>query len=75
MTTMRSRRGLRIESHTNLLFSFEKMALRDALRDPVGARTFAIGLHGWIYGSDRERGDSNAGPSRWRRSRGARPEC
>ena len=51
-----ARRGLRIESHTNLLFSFEKMALRDALRDPVGARTFATGLHGWIYGSDRERG-------------------
>ena len=50
-----ARRGLRIESHTNLLFSFEKMALRDALRDPVGARTFATGLHGWIYGSDRER--------------------
>jgi hypothetical protein len=50
-----ARRGLRIESHTNLLFSFEKMALRDALRDPVGARTFATGLHGWIYGSGRER--------------------
>jgi len=51
-----ARRGLRVESHTNLLFSFEKMALRDALRDPVGARTFAVGLHGWIYGSDRECG-------------------
>ena len=50
-----ARRGLRIESHTNLLFSFEKMALRDALRDPVGARTFAMGLHGWIYGSGRKR--------------------
>src|SRR5215212_2030579 len=50
-----ARRSLRIESHTNLLFSFEKMALRDALRDPAGARTFAMGLHGWIYGSGRER--------------------
>ena len=36
-----ARRGLRIESQTNLLFSFEKMALRDALRDAAGARTFA----------------------------------
>lgn len=51
-----ARRVLRIESHTNLLFSFEKMALRDALRDPVGARIFATGLHGWMYGSDSERG-------------------
>ena len=50
-----ARRALRIESHTNLLFSFEKMALRDALRDPIGARTFATGLHDWIYGSDSER--------------------
>src|ERR1700744_608781 len=50
-----ARRALRIESRTNLLFSFEKMALRDALRHPVGARTFATGLHRWIYGSDRER--------------------
>ena len=50
-----ARRGLRIESHTNLLFSFEKMALRDALRDPAGARTFAKELHTWLYGVGRER--------------------
>src|SRR5689334_12153823 len=28
----------RIESKTNLLFSFEKMAFRDAVRDPAGAQ-------------------------------------
>src|SRR6185369_16010245 len=36
--------AVRIESRTNLLFSFEKMALRDAVRAPAGARTFAEGL-------------------------------
>jgi hypothetical protein len=49
-------RALRVESRTNLLFSFEKMALRDAVRTPDGARTFAVGLHNWIYGSGTERG-------------------
>src|SRR5436853_5430548 len=33
--------AVRIESRTNLLFSFEKMALRDALRTAAGARTFS----------------------------------
>lgn len=31
-----------IESRTNLLFSFEKMALRDAVRSPAGARVLAF---------------------------------
>ena len=44
-------RAVRLESRTNLLFSFEKMALRDAVRDPSGARTFAEGLFDFIYGS------------------------
>jgi hypothetical protein len=43
--------ALRIEAHTNLLFSFEKMALRDATRTPAGARAFAEGLYGFLYGS------------------------
>jgi hypothetical protein len=43
-------RALRIESRTNLLFSFEKMALRDAVRSPAGAMTFAIGLHSFLHG-------------------------
>lgn len=37
-------RAVTIESRTNLLFSFEKMALRDAVRPPAGARAFAEGL-------------------------------
>ena len=37
-------RAIRIESRTNLLFSFEKMALRDAIRTGNGAHAFARGL-------------------------------
>jgi hypothetical protein len=36
--------AVRIESRTNLLFSFEKMALRDAVRSAAGARQFIQGL-------------------------------
>ena len=43
---------VRIESRTNLLFSFEKMALRDAIKLPHGARLFAEGLFRYVYGSD-----------------------
>jgi hypothetical protein len=43
--------AVRIESRTNLLFSFEKMALRDAVRTPAGARLFAAGLFDWLYGT------------------------
>lgn len=42
--------AVRIESRTNLLFSFEKMALRDAVRSPAGARTFAEGLDQLVHG-------------------------
>lgn len=42
--------AVRIESRTNLLFSFEKMALRDAVRSPTGARLFAEGLYDFLYG-------------------------
>lgn len=41
----------RIESKTNLLFSFEKMALRDAIKSEEGARSFAEGLYDFIYGT------------------------
>jgi hypothetical protein len=44
--------AVRIESRTNLLFSFEKMALRDAIRVPEGARTFATGLYDYVYGEE-----------------------
>jgi hypothetical protein len=42
--------AVRIESRTNLLFSFEKMALRDAVRSPAGARAFATGLFDFLHG-------------------------
>jgi hypothetical protein len=42
--------AIRIESRTNLLFSFEKMALRDATRPTPGARRFAQGLYEFLYG-------------------------
>jgi hypothetical protein len=43
-------RAVRIESRTNLLFSFEKMALRDAVKTPAGARLFAEGLFEFLHG-------------------------
>jgi hypothetical protein len=42
--------AIRIESRTSLLFSFEKMALRDALKTPAGARLFAHELYAFLYG-------------------------
>jgi hypothetical protein len=42
--------AVRIESRTNLLFSFEKMALRDAVKSPSGARIFAEGLYEFLHG-------------------------
>jgi hypothetical protein len=39
-----------IESRTNLLFSFEKMALRDAVKSPGGAQAFAEGLYDFLHG-------------------------
>ena len=42
-------RAVSIESRTNLLFSFEKMALRDAVKPPRGARAFAEGLYEFLH--------------------------
>jgi hypothetical protein len=53
--------AVRIESRTNLLFSFEKMAVRDAVRDPRGARAFAEGLYDLLHG----RGDERRRFERW----------
>lgn len=44
--------AIRIESRTNLLFSFEKMALRDAVRSPGGAKLFALSLFDFLHGAD-----------------------
>lgn len=47
-------RALRVEqqSRHSMLFSFEKMALRDALKSPRGAQDFAKGLFEFLYGTD-----------------------
>jgi len=42
--------AVKIESRTNLLFSFEKMALRDAIKSADAAKTFSTGLFDYIYG-------------------------
>lgn len=43
-------RAVKIESGRSLLFSFEKMALRDAVRSDSGAKTFSEGLFAFLYG-------------------------
>ena len=45
-------RAIKIESKTNLLFSFEKMALRDAVKQAEGSKAFALGLFDYIYGKE-----------------------
>ncbi|HKP50053.1 MAG TPA: hypothetical protein VJU17_08575 [Gemmatimonadales bacterium] len=50
-----------IESRTNLLFSFEKMALRDAVRTGAGARLFAEGLYQFLHGNT----EPGTGFSQW----------
>ena len=42
--------AVRIESRTSLLFSFEKMALRDAVKTEAGARLFATELYAFLWG-------------------------
>jgi hypothetical protein len=44
--------AVRIEQRTrhSMLFSFEKMALRDAVKSLPGARTFAAGLYDYLHG-------------------------
>src|SRR5689334_1240184 len=50
-----ARRAVTIESRTNLLFSFEKMALRDAVKTSQGARAFAEGLFDFLYAKATDR--------------------
>jgi hypothetical protein len=42
-------RAVGIEARTNLLFSFEKMALRDAVKAAGGAKSFAEGLFEFLH--------------------------
>jgi hypothetical protein len=46
-------RAVRVEqkSRHSMIFSFEKMALRDAVRTAAGAESFARGLHDFLHGS------------------------
>jgi hypothetical protein len=46
-------RAVRVEQRTrhSMLFSFEKMALRDAVKIEGGARTFAEGLYDFLHGA------------------------
>lgn len=46
-------RAIKIESPTNMLFSFEKLALRDAVKSPEGACLFAVGLFDFLHGADK----------------------
>ncbi len=43
--------AVRIESGQPLLFSYEKMALKDAIRSGDGAQRFAEGCYEWLWGS------------------------
>ncbi|HEX5706472.1 MAG TPA: hypothetical protein VFX96_04215 [Pyrinomonadaceae bacterium] len=45
-------RAVRVEQRArhSMLFSFEKMALRDAVKTKAGARTFAEGLYEFLHG-------------------------
>jgi len=56
-------RAVRIEqqSRYSMIFSFEKMALRDAVRSAAGARTFAEGLFEFLHG----KGDLHARFDAW----------
>lgn len=62
-------RAVSIESRTNLLFSFEKMALRDAVRSQDGARRFATALFDFLHG----KGDDEQRFLRWIEAVGALP--
>jgi hypothetical protein len=59
-----ARTAIRIEATTNLLYSFEKIAVRDAVSSPSGAKTFACALFDWIHG----RGPTRSRFERWRSS-------
>jgi hypothetical protein len=50
-----AKRAVTIESRTNLLFSFEKMALRDAVKPAGGARDFGEGLYQFLHGRGGDR--------------------
>ena len=50
-----AKKATALESKTNLLFSFEKMALRDGVKTAEGARLFSEGLYDFVYGKEAPR--------------------
>jgi hypothetical protein len=64
-------RAVRTEqrSRHSMIFSFEKMALRDALKSPAGARAFATGLYDFLHGT----GSDEARFAAWRDTIAALP--
>lgn len=64
-------RAIRTEqrSRHSMIFSFEKMALRDAVKSPAGARAFATGLYEFLHG----RGSDEARFVAWRETIAALP--
>lgn len=56
-----ARRAVTIESRTNLLFSFEKMAIRDAIKSRAGAKAFVEGLYDFLHG----KGDLESRFNQW----------
>ncbi|MCA1632729.1 MAG: hypothetical protein LC802_03170 [Acidobacteria bacterium] len=56
-------RAVRVEQSArySMIFSFEKMALRDAVKEPEGARAFAEGLYDFLHGP----GDTERRFERW----------
>ena len=69
--------AVRVESRVRhaMLFSFEKMALRDAVRSAQGAEVFARGLYDFLHGSGAQPAASSAGATRSRACRGGRRAC
>ncbi|HEU5163070.1 MAG TPA: hypothetical protein VFV54_07990 [Thermoanaerobaculia bacterium] len=57
-----AKRAVGLEARTNLLFSFEKMALRDAVKTGAGAETFSRGLFDFVYGG---KGDAKTRFETW----------
>lgn len=45
-----AQKAVAVEGRTHLIFSYEKMALRDAVRSPQGAQAFSEGLFQFLYG-------------------------
>jgi hypothetical protein len=70
-------RAVRVEqrSRHSMIFSFEKMALRDAIKTEEGARLFAEGLYEFLHGAGAPSASSRAGSRRSGRCRAARRAC